>query len=405
MRQPREFDTADGKRYRVRFRRGGVQTSETFRRKADALTFAAVLDGGGVADALAWLDARDRQQDSITFAEWFDQYVEQLTGVTVRTRADYRSQHRRYLSDLDDMPLPMISRTHVTSIVNELDRRGLSAKTIQNVMHMLSSSMALAIDEGHLTKNPCKRVRLPKPGLDVVDARFLTPEEFGTLYASVRLDYQPLVAFLAGTGLRWSEATALEARHVDLTKGTVRVEQAWKWQGKGKGYALGPPKSPKSRRTVNAAVLALAAVEPLLRKPGDTVFLTQTGQVVRHNNFFNRIWRPACEAAGFDPSPRIHDLRHTHASWLISDGQPLEAVQDQLGHESILTTRKVYGHLQPALGVALGRSASEALASALSNRVQPVALATGPLDAVESPRQLAQPAEPAADGGEASEDR
>lgn len=45
--------------------------------------------------------------------------------------------------------------------------------------------------------------------------------------------------------------------------------------------------------------------------------------------------------------PRIHDARHTHASWLLSAGATLEQVQDQLGHESILTTRKVYGHLLP----------------------------------------------------------
>lgn len=371
MRSPREYVTATGeKHYRVRFRSGDVQTSETFRRKADADEFAAVLSGGGVLAARAWLRARQEQMDALTFGEWFDLYVDQLTGVTVRTRADYQSLRRRYLAELDDLPLPLITRGHITAIINRLEDQGLSAKTIKNVIHMLSSSLALAIDEGHLTKNPCRRVRLPKPGLDVIDARFLTHEEFGALYAAIRPDYQPLVAFLVGTGMRWSEATAIEARHVDLARGTVRVEQAWKWQGKGKGYALGPPKSPKSRRTVNAAVGALAAVEPLLGKPTAFVFQTQTGQVVRHNNFFNRIWRPGCADAGFDPAPRIHDLRHTHASWLISDGVPLEAVQDQLGHESIVTTRKVYGHLLPALGVALGKSASEALALALVDRPQ-----------------------------------
>jgi integrase len=60
-----------------------------------------------------------------------------------------------------------------------------------------------------------------------------------------------------------------------------------------------------------------------------------------------------CGCAGtVAPRPKIHSLRHTHASWLISLGIQLEAVQDQLGHESILTTRGVYGHLLPALGAA-----------------------------------------------------
>jgi integrase len=368
MRAVTEHVARDGTRtYKVRYRKGGEETSETFRRRVDAQEFSAVLSAGGVVAALIWLKARKEADETYTFGEWLEVYVDQLTGVTPRTRADYRSMNARYLADLQTLPLPLIARGHITALVNRMEDDGLSAKTIKNVVHMLSSAMRLAIDEGHVTKNPCARVRLPKPGLDVVEARFLTHEEFGALYAAVPAYYQPLVAFLVGTGMRWSEATAVQARHVNLERGTVRVEQAWKWQGKGKGFVIGPPKSPKARRTVNAAVGALAAVTPLLGKPSDFVFTTPTGKPVRHNNFFGRVWQPAVKAAGFpeDRLPRIHDLRHTHASWLISDGIPLEAVQDQLGHESILTTRGTYGHLLPALGVALGRSASEGLARAL----------------------------------------
>jgi integrase len=387
MRQVKEFDTREGRRYRVRYRRGGVQTSETFPRKADAQTFAKILDAGGVLAALQWLRARDDDRAAYTFGEWFRMYVDQLTGVTPRTRADYHSMHDRYLAELDGLLLPLITRGHVTALVNRLDAEGRSAKTIKNVMHMLSSCLRLAIDEGHITKNPCARVRLPAPKLDVGEARFLTYEEFGRLYAAIDDHYKPLVAFLVGTGMRWSEATAVQNRHVDLERGTVRVEQAWKWEGKGKGYVIGVPKSQRGRRTVNAAVGALAAVVPLTGKPTDLVFTTPTGKPVRHNNFFNRVWRPACAAAGFDTPPRIHDLRHTHASWLISDGIPLEAIQDQLGHESILTTRKVYGRLLPALGVALGRSASEALARALPDGMQLPAVQRPVLESVQGADQ------------------
>ena len=99
---------------------------------------------------------------------------------------------------------------------------------------------------------------------------------------------------------------------------------------------------------------------------------------MRLANFYTNVWRPACERAGFgDDHPRIHDTRHTHASWLISDGMSLEQVQDQLGHESILTTRNVYGHLLPALGVAVGRSASAAMERVLES-ADAVQLGCGP---------------------------
>lgn len=371
MRQVKTFDTADGRRYRVRYRLGGTETSETFLRLADAEMFRDILSDGRedrVTAALTWLEARKADQQTATFAEWFETYLRSLTGVTPRTLADYRAIHRRYLGALDPLPVTLITRIHVADLVNGLDRRGLSPKTIRNVIHLLSSAMGLAVDEGHVVRNPVRRVRLPQAAVGASEPKFLTYEEAGALIESTPEHYRPLVAFLFGTGLRWSEATALQSRHVDLGAGTVRVEQAWK-KVPG-GWQVGPPKSNKSRRTVNAAVAALVAVEPLLGKPSALVFATPSGNVVRHANFYNRIWVPSCLRAGLDPRPTIHDCRHTFASWLISEGIGLEAVQDQLGHESYETTRKVYAHLLPAVGVAAGKAASDAMARVVAHRAQ-----------------------------------
>lgn len=378
MRKPRKHVLDNGEiRWRVRFRQGSTETSETFRHEPDAITFAAIVSSGpdGVVEALAWLNQRRKQSAAPTFAEYLPHYVDQLTGVTPRTRAEYGGIATRYLSSIADVPLPLITRSHVTAVVNELEAAGRAPKTIKNVVHSLASVLALAVEEGHIAKNPTRRVKLPEAQLDEVEIRFLEYEEFERLYGVTPVDYRPLLTTLVGTGMRWSEATAIYTRHVSIERGTIRVQQAWKWEGAGRGWALGPPKSKKSRRTVNAATIALAHIAPLLGKPNEHVFTTPTGRVVRHNNFYNRIWLPTIEKAKLDgadghPATRIHDLRHTHASWLISDGQSLEAVQDQLGHESILTTRKIYGHLLPAVGVAVGKSASEALARSLVHSVE-----------------------------------
>lgn len=367
MRQVKEFDTVNGKRYRVRYRQGGTETSETFRRKPDAEMFRDIIGDGRndrVTEALAWLASKQKEAVTATFGEWFTVYTTQLTGITSRTRADYDAMHRRYLTGLDQTPLPLVTRMHVAALVNRLDRDGLSPKTIKNVIHMLSSCFALAVDEGVIARNPCRRVRLPVARLVEDETRFLTAGEFAALVAATPLHYRPLVVFLVGTGMRWSEATAIQARHVNLDAGTIGVRQAWK-RIPG-GWEIGPPKSPAANRTVNPAAIALAAIKPLLGKPKDFVFTTPAGNVVRHANFYNRVWVPACEVAGLGPRPRIHDCRHTHASWLISDGQTIEAVQDQLGHESLETTRKVYAHLLPAVGVAVGKSASASMELALA---------------------------------------
>lgn len=394
MREVKTVATKAGEtRYRVRYRRGGQQSSETFRRETDAQTFAALLDGGGVGQALAWLDARDRRASNLTFLQWHETYVDQLTGITERTREDYRALRRRYLAHLEAMPLEMVSRSNITALVNTMDRNGKAPKTIKNVMNHLSSCFALAQEEGLVAANPCKRIRLPKQQLESHEARFLTHDEAGRLIAATAAHYRPFVAFLFGTGLRWSEATALEGRHVDLEAGTVRVLQAWKREPSGD--VLGPPKSLKSRRTVNASVIALAAAAQVARGPSELVFTTPTGRRIHYSNFRERVWLPACKAAGLDPHPTPHDARHTFASWLLSDGQPIEAVQDQLGHESLETTRKVYAHLMPAVGVAAGKSASAALRRALVHQPQVLAALSGGADQSADPGGV----DPDVDGG------
>ncbi|WP_078505512.1 site-specific integrase [Streptomyces violaceusniger] len=113
---------------------------------------------------------------------------------------------------------------------------------------------------------------------------------------------------------------------------------------------LGAPKTKKSRRTL---VLTPDQVELFKRaclgkQPQDLIF-TAPGGGSWHSGFvFAHRWKPALDAAnagGLTKRPRVHDLRHTHASWLIAGKVPLPVMQGRLGHESITTTVDRYGHL------------------------------------------------------------
>jgi integrase len=79
------------------------------------------------------------------------------------------------------------------------------------------------------------------------------------------------------------------------------------------------------------------------------IFTSPRGKPVRHSNTYSKIWKPAVKEAGLPDALRIHDLRHTAASFMIFEAAHLELVRQQLGHSSVTVTQR-YAHLYPSQG-------------------------------------------------------
>jgi integrase len=62
-------------------------------------------------------------------------------------------------------------------------------------------------------------------------------------------------------------------------------------------------------------------------------------------NFRQRVWLPALARSGLVERPKFHDLRHCYATWLISEGVPVNVVQAVMGHEQASTTLNRYTHV------------------------------------------------------------
>ncbi len=101
------------------------------------------------------------------------------------------------------------------------------------------------------------------------------------------------------------------------------------------------------------------------RKADELVFTTATGARIAQARFWDRVWHPAVVAADLRKTPRVHDLRHTHASMCIAAGTDLLQLQHRLGHESLKTTGDTYGHLMPDALAAQARIATTMLGDAL----------------------------------------
>lgn len=332
--------------FQVRWRVDGEQRSFTVQTKAQARQLKSHVELHG-----DYLDA-PADTDAPTFAAWAVHHLEHLTGVSDRTRDDYRRQVDQHMTALADQPLPTITRDTVRRWV--LDRqKHVSGKTLKNLHGLLHGILASAVEAGHLPANPARGVRLPRADdHERVEAAFLTEPEFWLIADEVPDYWRPFFILLAGTGIRLGELMALTVGDllVDQPTPVVRINKALRYT-RGKGFEVGPTKSRRSRRTVSLDRIAIDALKPHLERPaGERLVIQPNGKPMYPTNLYARIWRPAVDRArakGLAKNPRIHDLRHSHASWLIARGLGLTVVQSRLGHESIVTTVDRYSHLLP----------------------------------------------------------
>jgi integrase len=377
--------------WRVQFRMDGKMRQETFRTEKAAREFGGILDRVGPEAALQTLRSRlGRDMTVPTLEEFTDHYLDPasglLTGIEQGTRAGYKAIAKRsFLSILGPLPVDVIEKADVGRWIawqeaQKSARAGadglIAAKTVKNYHALLSSILQAAVDQKLRTDNPARGTRLTRGRKR--EAVFLSQREFETLLHFVPDYYQPLILFLAGTGTRWGEATAATWGDVEIatTPATVRIEKAWK-KGVDGTPVLGVPKSARSRRTIS---LWPELVEKLGEPRAGDEFLfpgVAAGKNIRYGGFNTRIWGSAvtdandpakCETAGLVPigkKPRIHDLRHTHASWLIAAGAPLPFVQARLGHEKITTTVDTYGHLLPDAHRQMSQIMSETMSNVL----------------------------------------
>lgn len=353
--------------YRVVWRDPDTKKKESysFEDPTIANQWVKVLNANGqrLAAARSIMDALRRKVPTI--ATIIDDYIEHLTGIEARTKKDYRSYARLHINPyLGAFPVDVDNLDRLAAKwVNDRwdDGEGMGGKTLRNVHSFLSAAIGSAVPK-HRADNPFHGMKLPEYTPD--EMVFLTKGEFSLLISKVPDHYKTAVRFLVSTGLRWGEFVALTVGDLDLMGDTptVRVTRAVKRAENG--TYVGTTKTRRGRRTVSLPESLIPELAGLTfgKAADEALIVGPMGARLRENNFRDRVWKKAITAANaehdeegrfvprelrLNKAPRIHDLRHTHASWLIAAGVDLPTVQRRLGHESITTTVDRYGHLDP----------------------------------------------------------
>ena len=236
--------------------------------------------------------------------------------------------------------------------------RGLSARTVGHVHGVIRAALNDAVRWQDLGRNPALQASPPKK--QRAEMRTWTAEQARMFLDSVRSDrLYAAYALALTTGLRRGELLGLAWRDVDLEVGWLNVRQTvisvnFKVQ-------LSTPKTASGRRSVglDSGTVELLREHRLrqlkerhdlglaAQQPDDLVFATVEGAPL-HPGLFTDTFDRRVKAAGV-PRIRLHDLRHTAATLLLSAGVHPKVVQERLGHSSVSITLDLYSHSIPAL--------------------------------------------------------
>jgi integrase len=214
----------------------------------------------------------------------------------------------------------------------------MAPASTRKVWRLVDSCLERAATLGILDQNPCKALRVDLPSVPETIVEPLPVEVVDALIAATDARYSAMVELAAFAGLRWGEIAALKWTHVDLDEGSVTVAGSLQRNGVVKA-----PKTTAGRRKVRLARRSIDALAVLPRTEM-LVFHSPAGGPLRYHNWRKRVWIPSATKIGLEGF-RFHDLRHTHASWLIDQGADVVKVSKRLGHSRPSTTVDIYAHL------------------------------------------------------------
>jgi integrase len=303
----------------------------------------------------------------------------QLRGARPSYLENCESMDRIHLSPLvGTIPVADVSSADIEAVAQRMLSRGLSPKTVRNVLTYVHSVFEYAIERRLVGANPVRGVTRPgrrRQGDVSPDLQFLSIEELEAVIRAIPDDVvirepassrkgrsgpapppppdvlgpllRVLVLTAAMTGLRQSELLGLRWRDVDWSVQRIRVRNAFV-----RGQHSTDGKSDLStRRSVPMADRIARELDHWSRRTSyaadeDLVFAhPHTGNPLDRSKVTKR-FKAACSAAGVRPV-RFHDLRHTFGTRMAASGQPIRSIQEFLGHADVKTTQ-IYTHYAPS---------------------------------------------------------
>jgi integrase len=364
-------------RYQVRYQDGTRQRSAGIfptLRRAEAERRAIERKGREQLPAPTEPDptkARTLVGEYVT-TKWWPAWKDQHPTSEYGTR---KKVEKRMLPTLGNLPLGELDPSTIGQWKAAMVAEGLTPRTVNTYLSLLGTILNAAVDDDYLVRSPLLRKsgagrtaatrNQPVPRREV----WLLRDQLDRLAAAIDPRYRALVLVAALTGMRWGELIALRWDDPRFDQplddgavrgpGRLRIARAISDPRRTGRLVEKGPKTEAGKRVIaldQETVQALLAHRELVGGGAyDRIFTSPGGSrgpsgTLAHNNFI-RVWKRAlakAELAHLWPEYgglHFHDLRHTHATWLIAQRVPMIAVAGRLGHANAVVTMMVYAHV------------------------------------------------------------
>lgn len=279
----------------------------------------------------------------MTFGSYYEEFVKLLYGTlrhsTIKTKEHIIKLH--ILPYFKDMKLSDITPLDIKKWQNKIIMKGFSPSYLRTINAQLSAMFNVAVRYYNLPNNPCRVAGIMGKS-ESGNLGIWTQEEMekflGVMEDKVEVYYA--FFFMYWTGIRLGELLALNIEDIDFDKKAVYISKSLNRMNKEDIISL--PKTDAGKRTIYLPQFVLDKMSEYIdmlygRMGKDRLF------VVTKSTLEKSIKRGA-ERAELKKI-RVHDLRHSHASLLISQNVDIATISKRLGHEKIKTTLNIYGHM------------------------------------------------------------
>ncbi len=279
-----------------------------------------------------------------SYIKGFKAFLQLERSLSVNSVDAYIHDIEKFVQYLDCQKLNItpekIELKHLRDFLKWINELGMSARSQSRIISGIKAFYKYLLLEDIITVNPSELLESPKIGRKLPDT--LSIEEINKLIEAIDLSKpegvrnKAILETLYSCGLRVSELTGLKISNLHFKEGFVKII------GKGDKERLVPIGN-SAQKYINIYLENIRNHLAVKKDSEDILFLNKRGGKISRVMIFI-IVKELVEKIGLKKTISPHTFRHSFASHLVDGGADLRAVQEMLGHESIITT-EIYTHL------------------------------------------------------------